>query len=286
MWMRCAHGQVLDGKGCVGTAPIYTWNEAVAIRHSFAGYSDWRLPELAELTSIVDKTTSHPAIDPMVFPETNSRGFWTASSNEDAELRWYVEFGQGNAVCLKPSYALYVRLVRVAKTKKLLASNNDQQNIHVVHETPAPMPRVELSLDSARGIIQTAIDLLRLYPTFFADELNDLRGLLAKFQQMVESSPARTEHDAETPKPAKQVASSSTLLQVLEWLIEIEFISPADLRRHLLPLDMLPSAVIDEINEKAFDLVGEPALEENGDQVIVYREVLSQVLKTIDSFGA
>ena len=54
----------------------------------------------------------------------------------------------------------------------------------------------------------------------------------------------------------------------------------ADLRLKLLPLDLLPSAVIDEINEKSFDLQGDAALEEDGDVVMVQREALLQVLAT------
>jgi len=52
----------------------------------------------------------------------------------------------------------------------------------------------------------------------------------------------------------------------------------AVLRLKLLPLDLMPSAVIDDINERAYDLAGEAALEEAGDAVAVQRGVLLQVL--------
>ena len=62
------------------------------------------------------------------------------------------------------------------------------------------------------------------------------------------------------------------------WLISRSEVVFSEFRAHLLPLDLLPGAVIDEINEIALDLTGELALEEDGDSVIVQREVLLQVI--------
>ncbi|MBP9174099.1 MAG: DUF1566 domain-containing protein [Rhizobiales bacterium] len=64
------------------------------------------------------------------------------------------------------------------------------------------------------------------------------------------------------------------------WLFEQDFIPLAELRIRLLPLDLLPSAVINDINERAIDLTGDLALLEDGDNVIVQREVLMQVIAT------
>ena len=80
-------------------------------------------------------------------------------------------------------------------------------------------------------------------------------------------------------RPASS-ATYTSLQQLLHGLIELKDISLVELRRHLLPLDLLPGAVVEQVNEKAFDLVGEAALEEDGERVIVCREVLAQVLKT------
>jgi hypothetical protein len=48
-----------------------------------------------------------------------------------------------------------------------------------------------------------------------------------------------------------------------------------------LPLDLLPNAVIDDINERALDLTGEMALFESGDSVEVQQAVLKHVITTI-----
>lgn len=50
------------------------------------------------------------------------------------------------------------------------------------------------------------------------------------------------------------------------------------LRAHLLSLDLLPSAVIDDLNELAMDLTGELALAEVGDAIVVTRDILKAVL--------
>jgi hypothetical protein len=66
----------------------------------------------------------------------------------------------------------------------------------------------------------------------------------------------------------------------LAWLEEQDVISLSDLRTHLLPLDLLSNAVIDDINERALDLTGEPALLESGDNVEVQQTVLGQVISS------
>jgi hypothetical protein len=41
---------------------------------------------------------------------------------------------------------------------------------------------------------------------------------------------------------------------------------------------LLPSALINDVNERAFEIAGEPALDEATDNVIVQRGLLLQVL--------
>lgn len=75
-----------------------------------------------------------------------------------------------------------------------------------------------------------------------------------------------------------QASPSLTLSELLKWLALQDRISVVELRARLLPLDLLPGAVINEINERALDLIGEFALEEVGNEIVVAKEILDEVL--------
>ncbi len=127
MWMRCSMGQVWDGttSACTGPASTYTWDQAVALTGTvpFAGQSDWRLPNIRELQTIVDRTVINPAINGVVFPNTPNSGSWSSSPwVGSASYPWLVDFSTGAT----PNYAasrgssLAVRLVRGASSAALL----------------------------------------------------------------------------------------------------------------------------------------------------------------------
>ena len=79
-----------------------------------------------------------------------------------------------------------------------------------------------------------------------------------------------------TPPPAP--VPTQTLSEILAWLCTLNTVPVAVLRQKLLPLGLMPSAVLDDVNERAFDVAGEPALAEEADTVTVQRRVLLQVL--------
>lgn len=85
MWKQCAEGQ--SGSGCAsGSATLMNWAGALAAANgaAFAGYSDWRLPNLKELFSISELCGASPAINQTAFPATPgshpSDGFWSSST--------------------------------------------------------------------------------------------------------------------------------------------------------------------------------------------------------------
>ncbi|HFQ13573.1 MAG TPA: DUF1566 domain-containing protein, partial [Gammaproteobacteria bacterium] len=120
MWKRCAEGQTWDGMACTGTVSTYTWQQAlqqVQILNAgggYAGYSDWRVPNIKELGSIVERQCYDPAINETVFPGTPSSGFWSSSSTASfSGGAWNVGFDYGgDDNDYSKSFDAYVRLVR------------------------------------------------------------------------------------------------------------------------------------------------------------------------------
>ena len=79
----------------------------------FGGYSDWQLPTIKELASIVNLGQYNPAIDTKYFSNTNTSGYWASSYPANASgSAWFVGFYYGNAYDATNSGDWYVRAVR------------------------------------------------------------------------------------------------------------------------------------------------------------------------------
>ncbi|WP_081624475.1 DUF1566 domain-containing protein [Thioalkalivibrio sp. AKL7] len=129
-------GQSWEGDTCTGNATRYNLDRAqTAVQDlndggGYGGHTDWRVPSLEELRTLVycssgqpahfkndndacSDPTGEPTIVSDVFPNTPALSFWSASTTEgDPSKVWFVDFGNGSATDFDRGGRLRVRLVR------------------------------------------------------------------------------------------------------------------------------------------------------------------------------
>jgi len=95
---------------------IYEWEPAITHCESlsFATYSDWRLPNIKELRSIVDNSRYNPSIDATLFPNSNLKDYWSSTTFAGTQIdAYYVLFSFDGRVNRNiKNYFYYVRCVR------------------------------------------------------------------------------------------------------------------------------------------------------------------------------
>ncbi len=80
---------------------------------ALCGYTDWRMPTLRELSTLVYADGSSPSIDTTYFPNTVVSPFWSGSSYVPTPGgAWNVGFNDGGTNANSKSSSHYVRLVR------------------------------------------------------------------------------------------------------------------------------------------------------------------------------
>lgn len=77
------------------------------------GYTDWRLPNMKELLTLVDESAASPAIDADAFPGTPASWFWSSSAYPYWAFYAYdVDFAAGDLSAYTHTTVNYVRCVR------------------------------------------------------------------------------------------------------------------------------------------------------------------------------
>ena len=92
------------------------WNNLVNAANSgngLCGFTDWRVPDIEELRSIVDYSRTNPSIDINYFPNTGSDWYWSASPDAyGSSYAWRLGFGVGYDYYGNRGSSNHVRLVR------------------------------------------------------------------------------------------------------------------------------------------------------------------------------
>ncbi|MDH5547048.1 MAG: DUF1566 domain-containing protein [Gammaproteobacteria bacterium] len=121
MWKQCVEGMTAQGTtACVGTALTFGWQSALqqvqvvnGDPSQNLGYSDWRMPNIKELQTIVERQCDSPAINQAVFPNDPGTYTWSSTSNKiPANGAWRTGFDTGNAISSGLSNLTNIRLVR------------------------------------------------------------------------------------------------------------------------------------------------------------------------------
>ena len=104
IWARCVVGQTWDGTSCIGAPKKLTWQEALqaAAQYALDTGENWRLPDIKELNTVIDRQCVTPPINLTIFPNTpasQENGLWSSTPyvvEEDEETNaWYITLGFG-----------------------------------------------------------------------------------------------------------------------------------------------------------------------------------------------
>lgn len=127
VWKTCSEGQ--SGRDCKSNGSkeddwgakriehVHALDACAPLNHAnggkgYAGRKNWRLPDVEELTSLIDYKKTYPSIDAIAFPATVHDFYWSSSVFLPApEYSWLANFEYGGVELSSKLYAYYIRCV-------------------------------------------------------------------------------------------------------------------------------------------------------------------------------
>ena len=118
MWAKSCIGQVITSNRKLLSAPKLLWNQADESCRSLklAGYTNWRLPTLTELQTLlrIDTNGYNTPENALNLPEQNDLGsFWTSTDDsEDLNYAYMTSFVLKRSYSFLKNESIYARAVR------------------------------------------------------------------------------------------------------------------------------------------------------------------------------
>lgn len=113
MWHRCVIGQVWQNGQCIGDYENFSWQQALqaAEDNSLAGYKDWRLPNIKELNSLIDRSCTSPAYNTSAFDLNGGHGLHSSTFDKLGKVI-SIDMNSGYPTIAGSSFSMQVLLVR------------------------------------------------------------------------------------------------------------------------------------------------------------------------------
>ena len=88
-WYRCSLGQRFNGSVCVGKPQLKTVEQTLVIIDEMNQKSgtNWRLPSLKELRTLVVEGCGNPAVNPNIFPGILVENYWASDESSASGFR-------------------------------------------------------------------------------------------------------------------------------------------------------------------------------------------------------
>ena len=91
-----------------------SWQDALDYCNglTLGGYSNWRLPNIKELRSIIDDSRVGPTFDPIFAGNTYFEHWSSTSCADSPDFAWLMSLSSGGVGCYNKTSNYYVRCVR------------------------------------------------------------------------------------------------------------------------------------------------------------------------------